>query len=110
LWWPGVRAFIPDSTADDAEGNATEEDSEANTTDLTAAGEASRYQPDSFVFIRDKQYRLAGIPTNGSQVVIDLSKATPGSVAVGDKVCIICAQHPLGALAQVRGIGNVGAL
>jgi hypothetical protein len=62
---------------------------------------AAGYQPNSFVYIRGKKYRLAKIPTSGSQVIIDLGTATPGSVAVGDIVCIICPKHPLGALAQV---------
>lgn len=96
-----MRAFIPDSTAEDTETNATEEDSEANTTDVTEAAEAPDYQPDSFLLIRNKQYKLASIPTKRSQIVIDVGNATAGSVAVGDRVCIICAQHPLGELAQV---------
>jgi hypothetical protein len=57
------------------------------------------------VYIRDKKYRLAKIPTNALQIVIDLGNATNGSVAVGDRVCIICGQHPLGALAKVCILG-----
>jgi hypothetical protein len=66
---------------------------------------ASGYQPESYVFIRDKEYRLAKIPTNPFQIVVDVGNATTGSVAVGDRVCIICPKHPVGALAEVRMSG-----
>jgi len=44
FWWEEVLAFIPDNPA-----------------------KAAVYQPDSFAFIKGKQYQPASIPTDGSQ-------------------------------------------
>jgi len=78
-WWQEVVAFIPENPA-----------------------KAAGYQPDSFVVIKGKKYQLASIPTHGSKIVVDVTKAPAGSgVAVGDSVCILCDQHSLEALAKV---------
>jgi hypothetical protein len=85
-------AYIPESPEDEPEAAAT-----------VADGVASRYQPDSYVYINRRQYRLATIPTNGSQILVDVTQPAGGKpVAVGDRVCILCVEHPLGALGQVR--------
>ena len=96
-WWPAILAFIPASTSKSDNSGAADNDTAA-----VAAAVVAGYQPDSFVFIKDKRYRLAKIPTNSSQILIDLGEPPSGStVAVGDSVCIICAQHSLGALGEV---------
>lgn len=62
------------------------------------------YQPDSYVYIDGQQYRLANIPTTGSQILVDITRVKGGrAVAVGDSVCLLCADHPVGDLAEVSG-------
>lgn len=62
------------------------------------------YQPDSFVYINGHRYRLASIPTSGAQILVDVTKGPAGAlpVRVGDSVCLLCAQHPIGDLGKVR--------
>lgn len=91
-WWADVQAYIPDS-ADDSSSAAA-----AGNRKLLAP--VSGYQPDSYVRINGQRFRLAAIPRDGSQLLVDVSKAKK-PVAVGDEVCLVCQEHPLASLAEV---------
>jgi alanine racemase len=62
---------------------------------------AADYQPDSYVYINGHRFRLARIPTDATQILVDVTNAKGKAVAVGDKVCLLCDDHPVGDLAEV---------
>lgn len=99
-WWQGVDAFEPES--DDSRDSAASKKPSKTSQLWQGAG----YQPDSFVYINGHRYRLASIPTSGAQILVDVTKAPAGqAVKVGDSVCLLCAQHPVGDLGKVRHLG-----
>lgn len=97
-WWSAVTAFEPEDDSDDKTAAAR--------VPAAAATGFSR-QPDSYVFIAGTKYQLASIPTDGSQILVDITHAAPQNVRVGSRVCLLCSQHTLGDLAQVRRDGGV---
>lgn len=99
-WWSDIAAFIPESP-------------ENRSTEATVAdGVASGYQPDSYVYINGQQYRLASIPLNGTRILVDVtqSRGNGKPVAVGDRVCILCNEHPVEALGQVSRLKCMGGV
>lgn len=59
--------------------------------------------PAATVYIGRQPFRLAGIPSDGRTLTVDVSKAkTP--VTAADTVCLLCEQHTLYSMAEVRSL------
>lgn len=57
----------------------------------------------SFVYIAGRRHNATRHADSESALVVDVSHTAAGrAVQVGDSVCLLCAEHRLGDLAQVR--------
>lgn len=96
-WWPGVRAF-------DGEGAPpTKPEKRLAPSRDWKAPKLSGYKPDSYVLLNGQRLRLAAIPAgDGRQLLVDVTKASR-PVKVGDRVCLVCKERPLGLLSDEIG-------
>ena len=73
----------------------------AATADITTTSD----QPELLVHIAGSMYRIAGMSSDRSQILVDITDSSGSHVQVGDQVCLLCSQHRLGHMSQVGADG-----